>query len=146
MIRSFVLLAVCAGALGAAELDQLGWLAGCWARPDGSSEEHWMKPAGGSMMGMSRTVKGGKMVEYEFLMIREVAGKLSYVAKPSRQSEATFPLKTLSENEVVFENLQHDFPHRIIYKKNADGSATARIEGMRGGQPRGIDFPFKRCQ
>ena len=43
-------------------LTQVGWLSGCWAltRQDGVTEEHWMKPLGGTMFGMSRTVRGGK--------------------------------------------------------------------------------------
>ena len=50
-----------------------------------------MAPRGGSMLGMSRTVIGGKTVEYEFLRIALVDGTLAYVAKPSGQAEAPFP-------------------------------------------------------
>jgi hypothetical protein len=65
-------------------IDELTWLAGCWSmtRGEASVEEHWMKPAGGTMLGMSRTVRGGKTSEYEFLQIRDVSGTLSYVARP----------------------------------------------------------------
>jgi hypothetical protein len=125
---------------------QLQWISGCWslARPDGMTEEHWMKPAGGTMLGMSRTVRGGRTTEHEFLQIRDVGGKLSYIAKPSGQAETTFPLLRASDTEVVFENPAHDFPQRIIYKKTADG-VTARVEGTMNGQARGFDFPFKAC-
>ena len=56
----------------AQNVGQAGWLAGCWVmtRGDGVTEEHWMKPAGGSMLGMSRSVRGGKTAEFEFLQIR----------------------------------------------------------------------------
>jgi hypothetical protein len=43
----------------------------------------------------------------------------------------------------VFENLEHDFPQRIIYRRNQDGSLTARIEGDRGGRIVGMDFHFQ---
>jgi hypothetical protein len=52
----------------------------------------------------------------------------------------------MSEAEIVFEDPAHDFPQRVIYRKNADGSVTARTEGTMNGQLRGVDFPFKRCQ
>ena len=125
---------------------QLQWISGCWslARPDGMTEEHWMKPAGGTMLGMSRTVRGDRTTEHEFLQIRDVAGKLSYIARPSGQAETTFPLLRASDSEVVFENPTHDFPQRIIYRKTA-GGVTARVEGSMNGQPRGFDFPFKAC-
>ena len=129
-------------------IDALDWIAGCWTMASGqtSIEEHWMKPSGATMLGMSRTVRDGKTTEYEFLQIRETSTGLEYVAKPSGQAEATFTLKTLEPGNVVFENPTHDFPQRIMYKKTGDATATARIEGTRNGQLRGVDFPFHRCQ
>jgi hypothetical protein len=125
----------------------LGWLAGCWSltRSDSVTEEQWMKPAGGTMLGMSRTVRGAKTTEFEFLQIRSVDGKLSYVAKPSGQPEATFPAKTISASEAIFENPSHDFPQRIIYRQTGAG-VTARIEGTMNGKERGMDFAFERCR
>jgi hypothetical protein len=102
-------------------------------------------PRGGSMLGMSRTVIGGKTVEYEFLRIALVGSTLAYVAKPSGQPEATFPVKSIDDGAVVFENLAHDFPQRVIYRRNTDGSVTARIEGTVKGETRGRDFPYTRC-
>ena len=45
----------------------------------------------------------------------------------------------------MFENLSHDFPQRIIYRRTADASVTARIEGTVKGEARGRDFPYTRC-
>lgn len=128
-------------------VDHLTWLTGCWTMTRGDSivEEQWLKPLGGTLMGISRTAKGGRVVEHEFLQIREVNGKLAYVAKPSGQAEATFPIKTISESEVIFENPAHDFPQRILYRRTPDG-VTARVEGTRNGQTRGIDFVYTRCR
>ena len=67
------------------------------------------------MLGLSRTVVGGKTTEFEFLRIAVVDGALAYVAKASGQAEAAFPVKSIEDGVVVFENLSHDFPQRIIY-------------------------------
>lgn len=136
-----------AGQQAGPDVDRLSWLAGCWTQPRGNGlvEEQWMAPRGGSMLGMSRTVIGGKTVEYEFLRIAVVDGVLSYVAKPSGQAEAAFSVKSIEDGVVVFENLAHDFPQRIIYRRNADASVTARIEGTVKGEARGRDFPYARC-
>jgi hypothetical protein len=130
-----------------ATIDQASWIAGCWSRQAGdrSTEEHWMKPAGGTMLGMSRTIAKGRTSEYEFLRIVEQDGTLAYVALPSGQKEATFNLTVLKPGELVFENPKHDFPTRVIYQRQPDGSLKARIEGTMNGQPRGIDFPMARC-
>ena len=127
-------------------VNQLDWLAGCWSMTRGESvvEEHWMKPAGGTMLGMSRTVRAGNTSEYEFLQIRDLNGTLTYVARPSGQAEAAFTLRTVNGSEVIFENPEHDFPQRIIYRRTADG-ISARVEGTRNGELRGIDYPYRRC-
>lgn len=130
-------------------LNDLSWLAGCWEGNLNGSElnEQWMKPAAGLMLGMGRTVAGGKVREYEFLQIREDAdGTISYVARPSGQPEASFKLSKLQTKEVVFENPEHDFPQRIIYRLQPDGSLFARIEGTSKGKTRGFDYPMKRAQ
>ena len=67
-------------------------------------EEHWLAPAGGSLMGVSRTVAGGKTVEYEFLQIRDLPEGLTYIAKPSGQAEAQFKIASKTADEIVFEN------------------------------------------
>jgi Domain of unknown function (DUF6265) len=130
-----------------ATIDQAGWIAGCWSRQAGdrSTEEYWMKPGGGTMFGVSRTIAKGRTSEYEYLRIVEQNGTLAYIALPSGQKEATFTLAGIKTGEMVFENPKHDFPTRIIYQRQPDGSLKARIEGTMNGQPRGIDFPMSRC-
>lgn len=128
-------------------LDQLGWLAGCWTSHEGGRQidEQWMKPLGGTMMGMSRTVAGGRTVESETLVIRQAGDGITYIAKPSGQPEASFTLTAAGPDEVRFENPAHDFPQRIMYRLLPDGSLRARVEGTRDGKVRGIDFPMQRA-
>ena len=130
-------------------VEDLGWLAGCWATiggEDGSGEQ-WTRPAGGTMLGVNRTVKNSGTVAYEFMQIRETGdNRIEYVARPSGQAGATFVLMKLSEGEAVFENSGHDFPQRIIYQLAEDGSLLARIEGERDGNLRGVDFPMRRAK
>jgi hypothetical protein len=103
-----------------------------------------MKPLGGTMMGMSRTVANGKTVDSEALVIQETGSEVAYVARPSRQLEASFRMVSATTTEARFENPAHDFPQRIIYRLDPDGSLHARIEGTRDGQVRGVDFRLTR--
>lgn len=121
-------------------------LAGCWERNERGLliNEMWMKPAGTSMIGAGRTVKNGKTTDYEFLRIEQREDAIYYIAKPRANAQETaFKLKTWSANDFVFENLEHDFPQRILYKVNGN-SLAARIEGTRNGKSSGIDFPMIR--
>ena len=78
------------------DLDRLGWLAGCWesvssAVAEPGSVEQWMPIAGGTMLGMSRTVRNGQ-----------------------------------------------------TYTRDGKTRLLARIEGLRNGTPRSIEFPMVR--
>jgi len=106
-------------------------------------EEQWTKPAGGTMLGMGRTIRGAKTVFTEFLRISEESGKLTYTARIGTKGVTPFPLLKMTETEVVFENAEHDFPQRIIYRKQGSG-LFARIEGLDKGKERHQDFPYQR--
>lgn len=130
-----------------ATIDQVAWLEGCWTqtRPNGVVEEHWMRPGGGTMLGMSRSLRGGKLQNYEYTRIVETGGSLAFTAEPSGQEQGNFALKGLTPDEAVFENLTHDFPQRVIYRRHGADAMTGRIEGQIDGQAKAIDFPYKRC-
>lgn len=148
-----LLLALCATAQAQAQTQAnpfapIAWLAGCWTQQgrEAGSVEQWMAPAGGQMLGMARTVKGGRVVEFEFMQVRTTAeGALVYVAQPQGRPPTEFPLLRQGDAEVVFENPSHDFPQRVLYRRDAPDRLVARIEGTRNGQLRGIDFPMQRA-
>ena len=123
----------------------LAWLAGCWEFTRGTQHvsEQWMRPEGESLLGMSRTTSEGRTVGYEFLLIRPGPKGLEYVAKPSRQAEAVFTAVSVTEREAIFENPTHDFPTRITYRLQADGSLLAVVDGRVNGQPRALEFPYR---
>ena len=137
-------------AQGEGRLAQVGWLAGCWERSTGRRivEEQWMRPRAGLMLGAGRTVEGDSLVEFEQVRMLERNGKLVYAAAPSGQTPAEFTSILVSDSAVTFENQAHDFPQRVIYRRNAVDSVIARVEGVRKGSVRGTDFAYRRatCQ
>ena len=60
------------------------------------------------------------------------------------QQPASFRMVSMSEYDVVFENKEHDFPQRIIYRLVASGKLLGRIEGVVDGAERSADFPMTR--
>lgn len=149
--RILFFVGVCLVAISAEErqptIQDLTWLTGCWENTTGQRQrdETWSKVAGGTLLGVGRAVVNGKTTEYEFMRIHQEADGLYFTAQPSGQPQATFKLKSLHNKEAIFENPQHDFPHRVSYRLTADGALQARIEGVMNGKARGIDFPFKRA-
>src|SRR6185436_12519235 len=129
-------------------LADLSWMSGDWQTAAGGRrqiEEHWTAAAGGSMMGVSRTVAGDKTVEFEYLRIEQREDGIYYVAHPKARCPGTdFKLTRLSSSEAVFENPQHDYPKRIIYRKTADDTLTASIDGGEG--TKAMSFGFKKMK
>jgi hypothetical protein len=140
-----MLLCRCAQADG---VEQLGWLAGCWTHEgsDPGSVEIWMQPAAGTLFGVSRALKNNQVVSHEFMQIQTTSEGIVFVAQPSNQARASFVAIRLTADEVIFENRQHDFPQRVMYRRKTEDSIAARIEGLRDGKLRGIDFPMKRTK
>ena len=127
-------------------LQPLHWLAGCWQSEldEPGSGEQWMPAAGGTMLGMSRMLKGGRTVQFEFMQIRESALGVVFIAQPSGQAGMRFSAVEISATAAVFERRGADFPQRVIYRLLPDGRLAARIEGERNGELRSVDFPMRR--
>jgi hypothetical protein len=140
---------VCAAPTGLAQsarIDSAAWLRGCWQMTMGDrvTEEQWMAPAAKTMLGVSRTVRGSSLVEYEFVVLREQGERLEYHAQPAGQPAASFLSREVTDARLVFENPEHDFPRRIGYERQGPDSLLAWIEGPSGGQTRRREFPYRR--
>ncbi len=130
-------------------VDSLSWISGCWEMSSNGrvTTERWGKATDNLMLGTSQTVKGSKSVAFEYLRIMNNGQGFIYVAKPSNAKEETsFSMLSTGEKEIVFENLKHDFPQRIIYKQTKPNALAARIEGSMNGEMKGIDFPMVKVK
>ena len=128
-----------------AGIDQAAWLAGTWVGTTGTStsEERWTPSAGGSMLAISRTMRNGNLNAFEFLCIAERNGGLVYQAMPNGRQPATdFTLTEIGPTTLTFENPAHDFPKKIRYALDAEGTLEAVVSGSGDGKP--LVFRFRR--
>ena len=134
-------------AQGTAGIQRAAWLQGCWelVSPARSVEEAWMTARGGSMIGVSRTIRNGKTTAYEMIVLREEGERLAYEAHPSGQPPATFLSTRISETDLVFQNPEHDFPQEVGYHLDGE-TLLAWIRGMQNGSEQRIEFPYKRTR
>jgi hypothetical protein len=139
-LLSALLLVVAPAASGGARqapratLDDVAWMQGTWLSSTGGRtvEEHWTSPGGGAMFAISRTLKGDRLIEFEYLRIVQREGGLVYVAQPNGKPPTDFPLTRLEGRSVTFENPDHDFPKVIRYAAREDGSLEASVSGGPG--------------
>lgn len=145
-VAALVLSSIPARGQGGAKrsIRDLAWIEGNWVveTPRMRSEERWTDVGGNMMLGVSRTMAGGKTVAFEFLRIEERADGIFYVAQPGGKAPTDFKLTKVEGQKAIFENPAHDFPKRVIYWRNADGSMTARVDGG-SDTGKGQEFPFK---
>ena len=136
-----LLFAVCSPA-SAQSLKEFAWLAGSRSvKGNTLIEERWTDPASNMMLGVSRTVRGDKVVEFEFLRIEARADGLFYVAQPGGRPPTDFKLTKWDGTEAIFENPEHDFPKRVIYRRMPDNVVVAKVDG--GAGTKGQEFTFK---
>lgn len=118
-----------------AALDTLAFMSGTWcSEPDAGGtvlEEHYTTPSRNLILGVSRFLRTGETLSYEWSRIERRDGTVVLTPSPSGQAPVPFTLTEVAPGHAVFENPEHDFPVRIIYRRTETG-LTARIEGRDG--------------
>lgn len=134
------------------EITKAEWLLGSWGNTsaEGELSENWEKVNDSVMHGESYFVVGGKDTVFaETVELTSENGKLAYtVTVPGQNDEkpVRFDLTSSTENQLVFENPQHDFPNKIVYNKIPSDSLTAEISGMQKGKPASELMAMKRIK
>jgi len=139
-----IAIAAAALALQAAGQPDLDWMAGYWLSCDSRMEvaELWTTRRGGVMLGGGITY-GIQAFGWEQVRIETTldGATLQYVARPrGATADTAFRLARSGDREAVFENPAHDYPQRIVYRREGE-TLVARTEDMAGGN--GQDFRYR---
>lgn len=129
------------------QLKDLSWLEGTWKRKGrrGPVFEQWTKVSNFTFEGAGFRVSEGDTVFLEFLRLEQFGNEIFYTAKVAHNKyPVPFNLVKVDEKVFKFENPQHDFPQRIIYKQKKDGSLHTRVEGSQNGTESGFDLFFMK--
>lgn len=138
--------ALWAGAATAAE-PRFDWLAGHWCGGgDGRQvEEVWLPEAGGMLVGLSRTVRGGRIESFEFMRLAPEGRGAGLHVQPNGAPPTSFAIADRGEGWVRFENPAHDFPNRIEYRREGDALKASIAGPGRDGKELKIPFDYRRC-
>jgi hypothetical protein len=133
------------------EIKKAEWLIGTWENKTqrGSIYENWTKISDDELSGKSYVIKEKDSIIFETIRLVKEQDNLFYIPKVKNQNgdlPVRFTATIVSDMELRFENLQHDFPQIISYTKiNAD-SLVAEISGTKNGKDRKQTFPMKRVK
>lgn len=125
------------------------WLIGTWENktPRGSIYETWDKIGISEYAGMSYILKESDTVIFESIRLLEKSEGIFYIPRVEDQNEGLpirFSLKSMTNKQFTFENLNHDFPQIISYTLIEKDSLVAEVSGVVNGQMRSQVFPMKR--
>lgn len=127
------------------------WLIGTWENKtsQGSIYETWVKISDNELSGKSFALKEKDTIVFETIQLVQEQSGLFYIPAVKNQNNnkpVRFAVKTISDNKLVFENPQHDFPQIISYTKIGADSAVAEISGIKKGKESKQLFPMKRLK
>lgn len=134
------------------------WIAGNWQGEIGGDfiDEQWSAPAGGTLMGMFRWIKGGKdgtLALYEFLALEPGAeGPILWlrhfsprlVAKEDKEGAMAFHLIAYKPGEATFDNRDPGNPTRLTYRRQGNDRLVVVLGKLKDGAWAGTDFVYHR--
>jgi hypothetical protein len=141
----------------AQSMDDLTWLKGCWrteapreAEGGSVTTEIWIDPPGPAMLGYSYTEGEGEIQGWEQMRIDAAdGGRPRFVAMPGGAAPVEFRMvEQIALDDptqiAVFENSSHDYPQRILYRREGN-RLTATISYIDGGDPYTYAYRRIRC-
>ncbi|MES2679501.1 MAG: DUF6265 family protein [Bacteroidota bacterium] len=133
------------------KLQKLDWLVGKWENktPEGYAAEIWEKENDSTFNGVSYFIAGKDTVSFEKISLLQSGLDLFYVPTVKGQNSGqpvTFQMTSQTDDLLVFENPEHDFPQKITYTRITNDSLLAEISGMIEGKPSTQQFPLVRSR
>ena len=141
-----------------ATIQQVAFITGRWTGMLGDRhiEQHWMAPAGTSMVAAYRNLQGTKAMLYELLVIEEQEGGLVLRIKhfepgpglKSREAQgeaAEHRLVKVAGEMAVFESTGPNAV-RVTFSKPSQDELSIVLDRMRDGQPVKTVFPYTRVK
>ena len=128
-------------------LAALAFMSGCWRGPFGEAaggtlEESWTAADTDVMLAAARYNQGGRTVGFEFSRIHADSAGVTLTPYPDGGRSVPFTLvRPGEEGRAVFQNLAHDFPQRIVYRRAGD-AMVVRIED----DARGEEWEMRRVE
>lgn len=128
------------------DLSPINWLPGRWvseASASGAqSYEIWQKISDQQFTGVGYTVNGADTSFSETLQITRQGDDFFYMADvPHNPAPVAFKIIEMSEDALVCENLAHDFPQRIEYKRSGPS-----LEVIISAGEKARTFHFKKSE
>ncbi len=130
-------------------IHQTEWILGTWEQKTsrGIVFETWEKISDRELRAKSYLLNDSDTVLMETVSLLQKEDNLFYIPTVPNQNKGQavfFALTSIDQSVMVFENPDHDFPQKIMYRKAGQDSLVAEISGIREGKESRRLFPMKK--
>ena len=125
------------------------WLLGSWASKsaEGTLTESWTKVNDSVFKATSYFSNEKDTIHFETITLQQKGDLLTYTATVKGQNNdkpVVFTLKNATAKQMIFENLQNDYPRTITYKQVSNKAIVATISGIQQGKASSEQFVLKK--
>jgi hypothetical protein len=130
-------------------LQPFKYLIGSWSfkTQEGELLEFWKFRDAETLIGRGYQVNNGDSSLLETVLLTSMEDGVYYIPSVEGQNigvDVRFKLVSSANHTYVFENKDHDFPQRVVYRIRAKDELIAWIEGVRNGKVIKKEFAYKR--
>ena len=151
MLVSITLFASCGKSKQVSKIVGNDWLLGKWENKsdEGNLLEIWRKANDSLFIGESYFIKEKDTLHSEKIELKQQGGELLYIATIKGQNNdkpITFKHNIEIAKQLVFENPQHDYPRKIVYKPFAKDHLLIEISGVQQEKPSATRYSMKKTE
>lgn len=127
-------------------LQSVAWLLGDWRGGSGDNIllESWVEisPKTFEGLGETRSKAGNMLQSHEMLRLLDMDGEIFYLAKVGHNAlPVAFKLSQCSDMNAVFDNPDHDFPQKLVYRLAGKDRLSVTVSD---GNDKGFTIYFRR--
>lgn len=143
MKHLFILWFLCLPLLGYSQSSFPAFLNGTWKVENKAQFEHWDLLNETNLKGISYKIKDNKMILTEYLDLKEQNQEIIYTATVINQNQgkSIHFIMNPKDSDYSFENVSHDFPKKIIYRKI---SATEIVVEITDGKKKRFSYKMHK--
>lgn len=117
-------------------LDDVSWISGKWSMGETETSrfyEEWEIVNDSLLSGENYAIQMGDTIYSEKLSVKVKDNDVFYIANVVAEENdhiVRFKLTQAGKSKLVFENPLHDFPQKIIYRKENDSTLVVKLKGV----------------
>lgn len=131
------------------KLNPAQWIVGNWEQKTdkGILTESWQRQNDSVFVGSCYFINESDTLHSETILLEQRADSITYSANVTGQNNnkpVPFTLTTANTNSLVFENLSHDYPQKIVYQKSKSNGLLVTISGILHGKKSVEKYNFSK--